>query len=98
SSRFPSGDPLDVCLDCLALVVDPAMRPRLFDHGGEIILPRRVFLDARPSAQRILEDPRRSWFGQFGFSRDRFANRLEPVGVAFDDKLEYAEIVAVLEQ
>jgi hypothetical protein len=39
-----------VRFDRVALVVDPAVRPGFFDHGGEILLPSGIVLDTGPSA------------------------------------------------
>jgi len=54
-----------VGFDRVALIVDPAVRTRLFDHGGEILLPTGILLEAGPLAQRSLENPGRLCIGEF---------------------------------
>jgi hypothetical protein len=85
-------------LDRLALVVDPAVRPRFLNHTGEILLPPGVAVDAWPLAQSILEDPGGLWVRQFGFARDRLAHRAKAVRSALDHELESAKVAAVFEQ
>src|SRR6266540_504152 len=88
--------PLDVRLDGLALVVDPAVRPRLFDHGAQRLLPGLILRDLGPEAQRRLENPRGVVIRDLGGVGERAADRVE-VG-AFDHQLEGAKVVAVFER
>ena len=85
-------------LDRLAGVVDPAVRPRLLDHGGEILLPGGVVRDVRPAAQRVLENPGGVGVGKLGLAGDGAADGVERGAVAFDHELERAKIIAVFQQ
>jgi hypothetical protein len=86
-----------VGFDRVALIVDPAVRTRLFDHGGEILLPTGILLEAGPLAQRSLENPGRLCIGEFRLARHRAPHRIEPAAIALDDKLEGAKVLPVLE-
>src|SRR5271169_4917369 len=83
-----SRDPLDVRLDLLAAVVDPAMRPRLLYHRGQILLPGCVVFDTRPAAKRVFEDPGGIGIGQLCLIGDSAAYCLELSTVALDDQFE----------
>jgi len=83
--------------DCFTLLVDPAVRASLFNHRGKVLLPRSVVLDARPSAQGVLEYPCGLGVGDLGFAGNGVADGVELRLLAFDDEFEGAEIVAVFQ-
>src|ERR1700683_4917711 len=96
--RVSSCGPLDMGLDRLALAVDPTVRPRFFDHGGKILLPRRVAIDARPLTQRVLRNPGSLSVWQFGLAGGRLAHRIESIASALDHELECVKVVPVFER
>jgi hypothetical protein len=85
-------------LDCLAAVVDPAVRPRFLDHRRKIPLPSVVAFDIWPVAQRSFQDPGGLGIRQFGGTGHRLADRIEIAAVARSDELEGAKVVAVFER
>jgi hypothetical protein len=85
-------------LDRLPRVVNPAVRPRLLDHGRKIPLPRVIAFDVRPVAQRIFQDPGGLGIRQFGSAGNGLADRIEIAAVARGDEFESAKIVAVFER
>src|SRR5581483_5559534 len=90
--------PLDVSLDRLPLLVDPAVGLGLLDHGAEALLPGGVARHLRPLAQRILENPRGRSVRQLGGSGQCLAGGVEAALAALDHEFEGAEVVAVLQR
>jgi hypothetical protein len=84
--------------DCLLGIVDPAMWPRLLDHGAEIALPRGGVRDLGPFAQRVLIDTGMTLVLLLGSAAERAPHLLEPRRAAFDHDLEGAEVVLVFER
>src|SRR5579862_5177303 len=83
-----ANDPFDVGLDGFALVVDPAVGPGFFDHGGKTLLPGGVVLNTRPAAQGVLKYPGRAGIGEFGFAGECVADSVELRLISFNDKFE----------
>jgi hypothetical protein len=61
------------------------------------LLPFVITRDAGPRTQGRFENPRRFGIRQLRFAGNGAANFVEPAAIAFDDQLEGAKIVAVLE-
>ena len=85
-------------LDGLALFVDPAVRPRLLDHGAEVALPGRILRDLGALAQRLLEDPAVAGVVQLRRVGQRAAGLVESGRAALDHQLEGAEVILVFER
>jgi hypothetical protein len=90
--------PLDMRLDRLLLLVDPAVWLCLLDHRAEILLPRRVVRDLGSLPQRLLENPGFLLIRQLRGVHERAPGLIEPRRSALDDKLEGAEVVAVFQR
>src|SRR5262245_14265014 len=92
-----SSNPLDMRLDGLARVVDPAVRPGLFDHLVERLLPVGVLRHLGTAAERRLQHPGGFLVIKLGETVQRTSRVVDSGNLALDHHLEGAEVIRVFQ-